>query len=58
VEIIQKIDLSGDMNLESLRCRNCGGALSSKDISMVEGAPFVKCPYCGTTYQLTEEPKW
>jgi len=25
---------------------------------MVAGAPVVTCPYCGTTYQLTEEPKW
>jgi hypothetical protein len=57
-EIVQKIDLSGDINLESLTCRNCGGALSSKDITMVAGAPVVNCPYCGTSYQLAEEPKW
>ncbi len=57
-EIIQKIELSGDINLESLRCQNCGGALTSKDIHMLAGAPVVNCPYCGTSYQLTEEPKW
>jgi len=57
-EIIQKIELSGDINLESLTCRNCGGALSSKDVTMVAGAPVVNCPYCGTSYQLAEEPKW
>jgi hypothetical protein len=58
VEVVQKIDLSGDINLEQLTCRNCGGALTSKNISMVAGAPVVTCPYCNTSYQLTEEPKW
>jgi Na+/melibiose symporter-like transporter len=57
-ELIQKIELSGDINLEKLTCRNCGGALSSDNIKMVAGAPVVTCPYCGTSYQLTEEPKW
>ncbi len=59
-EIIQevKIDLPGDMQLEEMKCRSCGGALSSDDIKLVNGAPMVNCPYCGTVYQLTEEPKW
>ncbi|OGO16520.1 MAG: hypothetical protein A2Y93_06085 [Chloroflexi bacterium RBG_13_68_17] len=58
VEIVQKIDLSGDINLERLTCRNCGGALSADNIKMVAGAPVVNCPYCNTSYQLSEEPKW
>ena len=57
-EIIQKIELSGDINLETLTCRNCGGALSADNIKMVAGAPVVTCPYCNSTYQLAEEPKW
>ncbi len=57
-QIIQKIDLSGDINLEKLTCRNCGGALTSDNIKMVAGAPVVSCPYCGTSYQLAEQPKW
>jgi DNA-directed RNA polymerase subunit RPC12/RpoP len=52
------IDLSGDVNLESFKCQSCGSPLSSKNITMVAGAPVVTCPYCGTSYQLTEEPKW
>jgi hypothetical protein len=52
------IDLPADVNLDTLKCKSCGGVLSPKDISMVAGAPVVTCPYCGTTYQLTEEPKW
>jgi hypothetical protein len=53
-----KIDLPGDVNLDTLKCRSCGGALTTDNIKMVSGAPVVTCPYCGTVYQLTEEPKW
>ncbi|RME06695.1 MAG: hypothetical protein D6803_05870 [Anaerolineae bacterium] len=52
------IELSGDVNLETLKCQKCGGALSAENIKMLAGAPVVICPYCGTSYQLTEEPKW
>ncbi len=58
IEIIQKIELSGDVNLEALSCESCGGALSPDNIKMVAGAPVVTCPYCDSTYQLSEEPKW
>ena len=52
------VDLPGNVNLDQMKCKNCGGALSSENVKMVAGAPVVTCPYCGTTYQLTEEPKW
>ncbi|MDO9085964.1 MAG: hypothetical protein Q7U53_07150 [Anaerolineaceae bacterium] len=52
------IDLPGNVSLESLKCSYCGGALTKDSISMVNGAPMVTCPYCDSTYQLTEEPKW
>jgi alkyl hydroperoxide reductase subunit AhpF len=58
IEVVQKIDLSGDVSLEKMTCRNCGGALSSENIKVITGAPFVNCPYCGTSYQLEEAPKW
>ncbi len=57
-EIIQRVELSGDVSLEKMTCRNCGGALSSDNIKVVAGAAIVHCPYCGTSYQLEEEPKW
>jgi Zn finger protein HypA/HybF involved in hydrogenase expression len=57
-EIIQKIDLSGDMQLETLKCEKCGGELQKDSISIREGAVFIDCPYCGSTYQMVEEPKW
>jgi hypothetical protein len=58
IEIIQKIDLSGDVSLEEFSCENCGGALSSKDVHMGGGALIVNCPYCASTYQIEEAPKW
>lgn len=57
-EVTYKIDLSGDINLDSLKCQSCGGSLSKNNITMVAGAPVVTCPYCNSSYQLTEEPKW
>jgi DNA-directed RNA polymerase subunit RPC12/RpoP len=52
------IDLPANVELDSFKCQNCGGSLSTDNVEMVAGAPVVKCPYCGTSYQLTEDPKW
>lgn len=57
-KIVQEIDLSGDVSPEQMNCRACGGKLSSENLTVEGGAIFVKCPYCGTEYQLEEEPKW
>jgi len=57
-QVTMKVDLPGDTKISQVTCRNCGGALKPENIKMVAGAPMVQCPYCGTTYQLTEEPKW
>ena len=56
--IVQKIDLSGDVNLEDLTCRKCGGSLGEKSVSVQAGAVFINCEYCGAAYQFEEEPKW
>jgi len=53
-----KVDLPANVSLDTLKCKSCGGALTPDNVKMVAGAPVVTCPYCGTTYQLTEEPKW
>lgn len=53
-----QIDLPANINVDQLKCQSCGGALTMQNITMVAGAPVVTCPYCNTTYQLTEEPKW
>ncbi|HNZ13465.1 MAG TPA: hypothetical protein PKL11_07390 [Anaerolineaceae bacterium] len=53
-----KIDLPGNVSMDTIKCKSCGGTLSTDNIAMVAGAPVVTCPYCHTSYQLTEEPKW
>ena len=58
VTIHQKLDIGGDVDMETLKCRNCGAQLDKSAISVAEGAVIVSCPYCGTTYQIVEEPKW
>lgn len=57
-QVTMKVDLPGETKIEELKCRSCGGTLTAKDISLVNGAAMVNCPYCNTVYQLTEEPKW
>ncbi len=56
--LIQKIDLTGDVSAQDLKCKSCSGKLDSKSVSVQAGAVFIKCPYCGAQYQLEEEPKW
>ena len=53
-----KVDLPANVQMDTIKCKSCGGALAPENIKLVAGAPVVTCPYCGTTYQLTEEPKW
>lgn len=57
-EVTYKVELPGEVEAQVLKCRACGGALTANDVKMVSGAPVVTCPYCGTVYQLSEEPKW
>jgi DNA-directed RNA polymerase subunit RPC12/RpoP len=57
-QIVQKIDLSGDIQMAKIKCKNCGADLDKESISVREGAIFISCPYCGSTYQMVEEPKW
>jgi hypothetical protein len=61
-QITQQVELDleagGELNVEKLKCQSCGGELSKDHVSLVQGAVMINCPYCGSTYQLTEEPKW
>lgn len=56
--VVQKIDLSGDVSLEGMTCRNCGSQLTEKSIKVQGGAIYVNCEFCGTAYQVEEAPKW
>ncbi len=55
---VQKIDLTGDVRLEAMKCTSCGGALGKDNLIVRAGAIFVDCPYCGASYQIEEAPKW
>ncbi|PWB50889.1 MAG: hypothetical protein C3F13_15385 [Anaerolineales bacterium] len=56
--VTYKVDLPANVSMDTLKCKSCGGSLTMDNITMVAGAPVVNCPYCHSTYQLTEEPKW
>jgi len=58
IEIVQKIDLAGKSLPEQMKCKQCGAPLSKDTVTVKEGAVFINCPYCQSTYQITEEPKW
>jgi Na+/melibiose symporter-like transporter len=56
--VTYQVDLPANVAMDTLKCKSCGGTLGPENITMVAGAPVVTCPYCHTTYQLTEDPKW
>jgi Zn finger protein HypA/HybF involved in hydrogenase expression len=56
--VVQKIDLSGDVSLEGMKCKVCGAQLDKESIEVKAGAIFVTCAHCGSAYQFEEEPKW
>jgi hypothetical protein len=56
--IKQQVELSGNVKLDELKCKQCGGALSKDNVHVAAGAVMISCPYCNSQYQITEEPKW
>jgi predicted Zn finger-like uncharacterized protein len=56
--VIQQLEISGQMKAAQIKCPNCGGSINADQIKITAGVPYVKCPYCGTTFEVTEEPKW
>ena len=56
--VIQRLEVSGQMQGAAIKCPNCSASIDANQIKIVTGVPYVKCPYCGTTFEVTEEPKW
>ncbi len=56
--VIQQVEVSGQMKAAVIKCPNCGGSVDANTIKIVSGVPYATCPYCGTTFEVTEEPKW
>jgi len=55
---VHQLDLSGDVSLQEITCKQCGATLSEKSIKIAAGTVFVKCEFCSAEYQLEEAPKW
>jgi predicted Zn finger-like uncharacterized protein len=56
--IIHQVEMSGQMKAASIRCPNCSASIDASSIKIVGGVPYATCPYCGHTFEVTEEPKW
>jgi len=56
--IIQRLEVSGQMKAVALKCPNCSASVDANQIKIVSGVPYATCPYCGHTFEVTEEPKW
>jgi hypothetical protein len=56
--VTQKVELSGDVRPEQMKCTQCGADLSPDTVKVRAGGIFVDCPYCKASYQLEEAPKW
>ena len=55
---IQKLELPGEMKAVAINCPNCSASVKSDRIEIVSGVAYATCPYCDTTFEITEEPKW
>ena len=56
--IIQQLEISGQMKAAALKCPNCSASVDANQIKIVSGVPYATCIYCGTTFEVAEEPKW
>jgi DNA-directed RNA polymerase subunit RPC12/RpoP len=56
--VVQRLEVSGQMKAAAIKCPNCSASVDANQIRIVQGVPYATCPYCGTTFEVTEEPKW
>jgi predicted RNA-binding Zn-ribbon protein involved in translation (DUF1610 family) len=57
-EVVQRIELSGEMKAVPIQCPKCGASIPPSKIKIMDGVPYVTCGYCGNTVEVAEEPKW
>jgi DNA-directed RNA polymerase subunit RPC12/RpoP len=53
-----ELQMPGSLKVDSLKCPNCGAGLDPSKMQLKQGAPTVKCSYCGNEFEVAEEPKW
>jgi DNA-directed RNA polymerase subunit RPC12/RpoP len=56
--VITQLQVSGQMKAAAIKCPNCGASVDADKIKIISGVPYATCPYCGKTFEVTEEPKW
>ena len=56
--VIHQVEVSGQMKAAAIKCPNCSASIDANSIKIISGVPYATCPYCGTTFEVTEEPKW
>ncbi len=56
--IVQRVDVSGNLKASELTCKQCGATLGNDDVKVAGGVAVVSCGYCKASYQLEEEPQW
>jgi DNA-directed RNA polymerase subunit RPC12/RpoP len=56
--VVQKLETSGRMKAVALKCPNCSAPVDASKIKIMSQVPYATCPYCGHTFEVTEEPKW
>ena len=57
-QIVQRVELSGQMKTVSIECPECSASILPNKIKIVDGVPYATCDYCGNSVEVAEEPKW
>ncbi len=60
VTVVQNVSVSvpTGSSVKKLTCDSCNGILDRNTIQMKNGVITIRCPYCDTVNEFTEEPKW
>ena len=56
--VVQQLEISGKMKAASIKCPTCSASVDAERIKIVSGVPYATCSYCGSTFEVIEEPKW
>lgn len=52
------VELPSQVEVQSMKCPHCGAQIKAEDVTVDSGITRVKCSYCGSVSQISEEPKW
>ncbi|HDS08672.1 MAG TPA: hypothetical protein ENN73_00465 [Firmicutes bacterium] len=59
INIVHNVELPNQSQLKEFLCKNCGASIKPENLKVTEaGSIMVTCPYCSTSYEIQEEPKW